>query len=232
MSLDLDPIATEIEERQADQIGEQAIGQDRINEIRENDDLGSEEVLRTSGIRSEVLDAESETIGHITMIEWDRPGDVMGMIADLDQIPGISILVESSPGNYHGYNLSVEPFEEMVISSLRKSGDPLQVRWTARRGYSTLRILPKFRDHNGEQYKPAPEILRVLDSESDRPQSERHIEILRSIAVDQGSEDIARQLDAAAESHDLIGSGIKIDHYQTISDEAKHLLYNGDGGDE
>jgi hypothetical protein len=87
-----------------------------------------------------------------------------------------------------------------------------------------LRILPKLRIETEEEYRPAPELIRVFDSPSDYPQSRKHLELLRSIAEDQGSTEIVEDLDTAREKHELIGSTLPIDHYQTITDEAKEVI--------
>lgn len=233
-SLDLDPTEAEIEEAvdqldqqiEADEIRQQDLGQDEIEEIKEAGDLDQDELLDTSGVLSYVHE-DDELIGHIQMIEWDGITDAMRMVADIARKPGISILLRSSPGNWHGYNLTVRPFEDQVIRSLRATGDPGQVRWTARRGYATLRILPKIRSESREIYKPAPEIRKVFVDPTDEPQSKRHAEILIDIARRQGADEQADEIEAAIEQHEAVGDRLTVDHYQTVTDESKHLLAGG-----
>jgi hypothetical protein len=64
----------------------------------------------------------------------------------------------------------------------------------------------------------------VISSESDLPQSRRHLHLLRSIIEDQGSTELLERLDAAREEHELIGRELSVDHYKTITDSAKEAL--------
>lgn len=211
---------------EADEIRKQELGQDEIREIRETGDLDQDELLDTSGVLSYVQE-EDELLGHIQMIEWDGVTDAMRMISDIARKPGISILLRSSPGNWHGYNLTVRPFEQQVLRSLRATGDPGQVRWTARRGYATLRILPKIRSESREIYKPAPTVEKVFVDPTDEPQSRRHAEILIDMCRRSGSDDLAEQIEAGMDQHEIVGDRLTVDHYQTVSDESKHLLAGG-----
>jgi hypothetical protein len=204
---------------------DQAVGTllDEFSE-EEIEEIPSSELLKTSGLTSYVRDSDGETLGHIYLTEWDRVDNPMIPVSSCVRKPGISVLVRSSATNYHHYNLSVRPFEEQIRDLAADSGDLGHVRWSARRGYSVLRILPKLRIETEEEYRPAPELIRVFDSPSDYPQSRKHLELLRSIAEDQGSTEIVEDLDTAREKHELIGSTLPIDHYQTITDEAKEVI--------
>jgi hypothetical protein len=190
----------------------------------EVEEIPSTELLETSGLTSYVRDSDGETLGHIYLTEWDRVDNPMIPVSSCVRKPGISILIRSSATNYHHYNLSVRPFEEQIRDLAADSGDLGHVRWSARRGYCVLRILAKTRIETGETYRPAPEIVRVFTSESEYPQSRKHLELLSSIAERQGSTEIVEDLDTAREEFKLIGSSLPVDHYQTITDEAKELI--------
>ena len=190
----------------------------------EIEEIPSTELLKTSGLTSYVRDSEGETLGHIYMTEWDRVENPMIPVSSCVRKPGISILIRSSPTNYHHYNLSVRPFEEQIRDLAADSGDLGHVRWSARRGYCVLRILAKTRIETEEEYRPAPEIVRVFTSESEYPQSRRHLELLTSIGERQGSSEIVSELEAAREEFELIGSTLPVDHYQTLTAEAKELI--------
>ena len=208
----------DIEER------EQTVGTLRkMFDADELDKLPDDEILDTSGLLSHVRDDE-ETIGHVLMIEWDEIEDVMRPIRTADRLPGISILLRSSPGSYHLFNLSVRDRDEQLLDAVRKNGDVWQARWAARRGYFVLRILPKLRSQSREVYKDAPEPVRVFTRDSEFPQSRPHLDMLIDIAEEQSLRDIADDLLDARESFDLVGDGLKVDHYQTVTDEAKEVL--------
>lgn len=217
-----DDLIEELERRDDVEMIEQDVGtlrkqwdDDELKEIPED------EILETSGLKSQVLDSDDDVIGHCLMIEWDEVDDVMIPIRTAHRCPGISILLRSSPGNYHLYNLSVRPLETQLVDALRKNGDVYQSRWAARRGNFVLRILPKIRMESRDCYKPAPEPVRVFSSESDHPQSEPHAKMLLDICGEQQLPEIGQQLIDAMEEHDLVGSGLQADHYRTVTDDIK-----------
>ena len=187
------------------------------------DEIPRNEILETTGLLSHVLDGE-EVLGHILMIEWDDITDVFRPIRTAERLPGISVLLESSPGSYHLYNLSVRPIEEQLLDAMRKDGDVWQARWAARREYFVLRVVGKIRSESREVYKPAPEPLKVFASESEFPQSAPHLDILLDLAEEQGVEEVATDLRALREDRDLVGNGLRADHYQTVTDGAKEVL--------
>jgi len=192
-------------------------------EEEELDELPDDEILETSGILSHVRD-DGETIGHVLMIEWDDIDDVMSPIKTAQRYPGISVLLRSSPRNYHMYGLSVRDRDTQLVDAMRKNGDVYQARWAARRGYFALRLLPKIRKESREEYKPAPEPVYVFDSESDHAQSRPHVDMLRQLAESTGRDDLAEILGDVASEHELVGDGARVDHYQTVTDEAKEVL--------
>jgi hypothetical protein len=187
------------------------------------DALPEDEICETSGVLSHVREGD-ETVGHVLMIEWDDIDDVMRPIRTAERMPGVSVLLRSSPGSYHLYGLSVRPVETQLLDAVRKNGDVWQARWAARRGYFVLRVLPKTRSESGETYKPAPEPVRVFDSESEYPQSRPHRDILLDLAQEHGADDGEGALAEGRASHDWVGDGLRVDHYQTVTDDAKEVL--------
>jgi len=228
--LDLDrnliELASELDKRDRVEIEqrEQTVGTLRkMFDEDQLDQLPADEILDTSGLLSHVQD-DGETIGHVLMIEWDDIEDVMRPIRTADRLPGISILLRSSPGSYHLFNLSVRDRDEQLLDAVRKNGDVWQARWAARRGYFVLRILPKIRSESREEYKPAPEPVRVFTRDSEYPQSRPHLDMLLDISRQQVLPEIWRDLLDARETFELVGDGLKVDHYQTVTDEAKEVL--------
>lgn len=189
------------------------------------DSLPDDEILETSGVLSHVRE-EEETVGHVLMIEWDDIDDVMRPIRTASRLPGVSVLLRSSPGSYHLYGLAVRPVETQLLDAMRKNGDVWAARWAARRNYFVLRVMPKTRSESGEVYKEAPEPVRVFDSSSEYPLSEPHARILLDLARESGSEEVEGDLlDALdSEDHEWIGDGLRVDHYQTVTDDAKEVL--------
>jgi hypothetical protein len=236
--LDLDPMdpeeikaitpeeVEELSDRDRIEQRDQELGGDLLDGIdaEELEEIPASELLETSGMCSHVRDQDGEELGHILMIDFDDVDDVMIPLSSADRQPGISIVSRSSPGSYHHHNLSVRSFDEQIREGAAETGDLGHIRWAARRGYFVLRILGKRRIESGELYKEPPEIVSVISSESDLPQSRRHLQLLRSIIEDQGSTELLERLDAAREEHELIGRELSVDHYKTITDSAKEAL--------
>ena len=217
-------LIAELEERDDVETQEQTVGTLRkMFDEEELEEIPSDEIVKTSGLLSHV-EEDGETLGHVLMIEWDDVEDVMGPIRTADRLPGVSVLLRSSPGSYHLFNLSVRDLETQLVDAMRKNGDVYQARWAARRGYFVLRILAKIRQESGEVYKPAPEPVHVFSSESDFRQSRPHMDMLIDRALESDREDIAADLGSARDQHELVGSGLKVDHYQSVTDEAKEVL--------
>lgn len=220
-------LARELSERDDVEDSSQSVGTLRETfEEEELEKLPDDEILETSGLLSHVR-ADDETIGHVLMIEYDDLDDVDGVMRPIraaERMPGISVLLRSSQGSYHVYGLSVRPVEEQLLDAMRKDGDVWAARWAARRGYFVLRVLPKTRSESGEIYKEAPEPIRVFNSESDYPQSKPHADMLLDLARSHGADDVEGDLLEALDEHELAGDGLRVDHYQTVTDDAKEVL--------
>lgn len=227
--IDMDPeLIEELADRDRIDSREQEIGTllDEFSE-EEIEEIPSSEMLETSGLTSYVRDGDGETVGHTLMLDFDDVDDVMIPLSSAQRQPGISVILRSSPTSYHHHNLTVRSFPEQIKESAAETGDLGHTRWAARRGYFVLRILEKRRIESGETYKEAPELIAVIDTESELPQSRRHLRMFQSIAEEDDRGDLRDKLDRAAESHELIGEGLSVDHYKTITDSAKEMIRNG-----
>jgi len=227
---DLEQLLEEHDVQREQEIG--AAPEDLTEIDADRDEVPEDHILETTGLLSFVsssCDCDPETLGHVFMAEWDQINDVMIPLSIASQKPGISILLRSSPTSYHLYNLSIRPFEEQIRDAAAGSGDLGHVRWAARRGYFVLRILEKWFAESGEIYKDAPEIISVFDSRSKFPQSARHLELFKQTSRDRGQDEILKELEEAAENHELIGDTLSVDHYQTLTDQAKEALEEARG---
>jgi len=198
----------------------QEVGGEVLDGIAETGSVPEEDIIETSGLLSYVEDSEGETLGHILMTEWDDTDRIHSVISDCLRRSGISVLLRSSPGNYHLYNLSVRGFEEHLRDATAGTGDLGHARWAARRGYFVLRALPKYRAVSRDVYKPAPEVLRVFHSEPEHPQSQPHLEMLRSMTEDP---EIVEEMRLLGDRYETIGEGFEVDHYRTVSDRIKEV---------
>lgn len=217
-------IAAILERRDSIESRQQEIGGDPLDEL--SADLDPEQIpeshyLRCSGLRSGVYSGDAP-LGHILMTEWDDVEDPMIPLSILSNKPGISVLLRSSPMSYHLYNLSVRPFDAQIRDAAAGTGDLGHVRWAARRGYFVLRVTGKIYEESGETYKDPPELVRVVSSESEYPQSREHLETLSTLPVMESIDSSPReQLEETAADHRLVGDRLRVDQYQTVSDTAK-----------
>ena len=177
------------------------------------------ETLVASGMLSNVTDAEGEGLGHILMLDYDDIQQVSPVISMLDHQPGLSVLLQSSRGSYHAYNLSVRPIEQQIYRAAQTESEPGHVRSSARRDYFVLRWTSKLRDSDMSEYKPAPEVIWCSVNETDEPQSEPHLQALAQRARENDSPDVAAELESY--SGETIGSNLSVEHYQTLTDEMK-----------
>lgn len=211
-----------------------------------------EEVIETAGVTSKVwgeIDDERTVLGHVALLDYDddisfpsRPetADLSReekVRREADQLDGISAVFESSAGSYHVWNLSVDRLSSRVLDALAKHGDPMHVAVSWRRSMFVLRCSPKAFsasiDATGEPtrvYKDAPQLLDVLVSDSERPQSRGHFELLRSLAEQQGH-DSAERLDAirTEQPSRFAWAGdetdVEVSRYLTVTDSLKREVW-------
>jgi hypothetical protein len=189
-------------------------------------------MIRASGLCSGVPVAEGsdEIHGHILMLDYDGEGSVLDVVADLDGMPGVSVILESSEGSYHAYNTTVRSFDRAIVSGTRSSSDLEHVRQSARRGYYVLRWTRKLFDADpSEVYKERPEVVYCNVVDTDREQSGPHLDALAGAAretdaTDGAGEPIAETIDAARERLPTVGESTLIDHYRTATDALKRAM--------
>jgi len=177
-------------------------------------------VLRSAGLSSGVIDDGENHIGHVLMADYDGDCDPLTMRDETD-LPGLNVLLESSPGSYHYYNLSVRPLEEQLVQALRLHGDAEHVRQSARRGYFVLRWTGKVHE-DGARYKEPPTVYDVWTVDGDdTPQSLPHILALRERAVDDGESEAVGTLEGAVEEYETVGEQCILSQYMTMTDDLK-----------
>jgi len=177
------------------------------------------ETLVASGMLSTVSDAEGEGLGHILMLDYDDIQQVSPVISMLDHQPGVSVLLQSSRGSYHAYNLSVRPIEQQIYRAAQTESEAGHVRSSARRDYFVLRWTAKLRDSDMSEYKPAPEVIWYSVTSTEEPQSKPHLQALAQRARENDSPEVADALEGYP--GETIGSNLSVEHYQTLTDEMK-----------
>lgn len=132
-----------------------------------------DQVLVTKGVTSYVYAVGEEGepegrggrygVGHIALFDWDDhvgPGDVEGHLHE-HGIDGPTVVLESSEGNLHGWNLTVRDFAETAAVLERGNDDTKHRSVGVDRGWWRLRAGPKL-TADDDVYKPAPEVIDVV----------------------------------------------------------------------
>jgi len=106
----------------------------------------SDHVLTTKSVESRVYNNGGVSVGHICLYDWDETPEHVA-IDRADDLLGITILLRSSEGSYHAWNLSVADSKTTACRLLLNDDDATHNKQGLKRGYWRLRIGPKnYRD--------------------------------------------------------------------------------------
>lgn len=206
-------------------------------------------ILQTSGVTSGVYAEEAdsptdaEPCGHILMCDYDddvsfpsgfdgetREERVLSETRERLEETGspVAVVLKSSPGSYHVWDLGVTALGEALLEALERHGDPMHAAVSKRRRKFVLRGSAKRYTETGEVYKEAPEVTHVLvRKESRLPASLPHIRYLASLADRQGEEQKAELLRAARDGVRTVGDGetLEVSRYLTVTDDLKREVW-------
>jgi len=139
-----------------------------------------DEICTTQSVNSPVItDSSDEYRGHIMLLDYDDKGGYLAS-EKADALPGISLVLESSEGSAHIWNLTVRSLEGTALEMVMLQNELNHIRSGLKRGYWRLRMGPKVRQ-NGESYKSRPELVSVVVNETEREQSSPHWKLARSL---------------------------------------------------
>lgn len=163
-----------------------------------------------------------ESLGHVLLLDFDDGMDYIEVRQQAARFDGVTAVLESSPGSYHVWNLSVDGLDEQVLTALRAGSDPMHCQQSLRRGRLIVRCAPKWRvDDEGrpiEEYKAAPQVLDLWATETDVPQSAPHLQLLAARAEEQGVE---IDVDPDVLNGGLVGEQVIRSEYLTMDDATK-----------
>lgn len=169
-------------------------------------------ILTTNGIKSHVYDDDGDQLGHVLFGDYDGGFSLSQLEEEVDGLPGVTLVFESSSESYHVWNLTVRTKEQTGLKMLEIHCDPSYKSPGFRRGYWRLRVGAKKRP-NTNVYKEAPELISVVINTTDRPQSRSHWEF-------------------ATAKHDIpempvpiqwVGEGIDTEAYDTLTEWGKSV---------
>lgn len=164
--------------------------------------------------RADVHNGEAQPFGHVFLADWDGWAyrHAKGKAANLD---GITAIFESSEGSHHGWNLCVAPPTEQACRLVVHEDDCAHVRAGIKRGYWRLRHSAKEWDYKDDVYKDPPELKGVVWNMTDVPQSNPHMDLLRSMYDLEGL-DPEELIDFT-----WVGDSTSEEEYETLTDREK-----------
>lgn len=169
-------------------------------------------ICTTQSINSPVIvDEEGTTEGHIMLLDYDEK-NAPTTCETIDNLPGISIVLESSENSSHVWNLTVREVEKTVTEMVMLRNELAHIRSGLNRGYWRLRIGPKVRD-GGDLYKSPPELKSVVVNETSKTQSSPHWKLCKSMYDIPALPDTKR--------FNWTGTEFSTERYATLTDEAK-----------
>lgn len=184
------------------------------------DDAPEFHQLVTAGVRSDVIDTDGETVGHVVMLDYDDV-DPADALADARDLAGPTLLLRSSPGSYHVVDLAVRPWSDALDAGRSSAACSTFVDGMADRGHYSLRTLRKLRK-TGERYRDAPEPVALLPGDAG-PLSVPHLTHYRQLAEDRAP-DLADALDADGET---VGRTLISFETETLTDEIREVWNDG-----
>ena len=177
-----------------------------------------DEYLVTEGVHSTVWtksNGQMEGLGHVALFDWDNHVSVDD-VREFDDLSGPTLVFESSPGQLHGWNLTVRRFPGAATTLERFDDDHKHQQVGLDRGWWRLRVGDKRRVHD-DVYKEAPEFRFMFDRDSGRLVSDPHLELARVCGVPESFVSDIR------DSHEPVGDGTKVVAYATMTDMEKAI---------
>jgi hypothetical protein len=174
-----------------------------------------------------------EGVGHVALFDLDdhlTPPDVEPTFREAG-ITGPTLLLESSAGSWHAWNLCVRPHPDTAAVLEAGGDDSSHKRIGTDRGFWRLRAGPKLR-RNSDRYKKSP-IFRgafVVADSPDPPQyplSYPHYELARKLwpgPMEAAAEQVAQYADVADPHGEVwVGDMLRTPMYATFTDAEKAI---------
>lgn len=182
------------------------------------EDAPEDHRVLTEGVTTDVWREDRSRVGHILMAEWDDIDDPSEPLMAAEDAPGPAVVLRSSPGCYHLWDLLVRPTWDGMVEEVREvSGEPDWVEERIRHERFVLRTAAKVRESDLSTYKPAPE--PVYATFGDGPVSRPHLTKLLQMCDRAGSGETAERLAVVEEREETVGQSFATQAYQSMTDE-------------
>ena len=177
-----------------------------------------DEYLVTEGVHSTVWsknNGQMEGLGHVALFDWDDHLSV-SEVREFGAIEGPTLVFESSPGNLHGWNLTVRRFPKTAMILEHYCDDHKHQQVGLDRGWWRLRVGEKRRVHD-DVYKRSPDWVDLFDGDTGEYVSDAHLELARVCGVPDSV------IDGVRSRHEAVGDGTKVVAYATMTDMEKTI---------
>lgn len=167
------------------------------------------DILTTKSINSVVYSDGGNVLGHIMLLDLDGT-DAAQAQSRIDGLPGVTVVLRSSEGSHHAWNLSVDDLKTTACRMVLQRDDQAHIRNGIVNDKWRLRISPKVRQ-NGGVYKDSPELVTVAVSETDEPQSRPHMDLVTALY----------DVPEPPLDFEWVGRSFGVEEYATMTDELK-----------
>jgi len=179
--------------------------------------------LTARGITSRVFGFDGDVTYHAMLADYDNHADYARILEETKDLPGVTLILKSSPGNYHVHNTTARTRDETALELLSRKMDPMHVsvgyrrkRWTLRVGAKTVANASSDITGVTGEYKKAPTPIRLMENPTDRPQSKAHVQLIGYMLERVDFPDTVQG------SYFLVGEALGISEYITMTKEGNH----------
>lgn len=171
--------------------------------------------------RADVHNGDGDPYGHVCLFDWD---DINQRTATkrAGNMPGISVVLESSEGSYHCWNLSVSDLKTTACRLVLQEDDQAHIRAGIKRAYWRIRFTPKVWNYSDEVYKPAPELVTITYNRTEKEQSEPHWNLAKALF----------DVPELPVEFDWVGDSLTEEEYETMTDKEKERFRTEKGLDD
>lgn len=177
--------------------------------------------LTARGITSRVFGFDGDVTYHAMLADYDDNADYARVLKETKDLPGVTLILKSSPGHYHVHNTTARTRDETALELLRLKVDPMHISVGYRRKRWTLRVGPKNVANASSgiggvkgRHKKEPAPVRLIENSTDRPQSKAHVQLIEHIM------ERCDFPDTVQGSYFLVGESLGVSEYITMTKEA------------
>lgn len=182
----------------------------------------SDEIVTTNGVSNKVKVGKGYTkrVFYIVLADFDRTR-VKNVYSKAKNLEGINVILESSKGSWHLWNLSLRSFDECLKKTMKGATDSKHCQSFVNKGRMVLRTSSKDFKKRGI-YKEKPRFHQTIYNDSSIPQSFPHFWLAKEKLE-------AKFKEEKLENFCFTGNGLEAHKYVSFTDKGKVLLEEKNG---